>query len=64
MCETLVGSAAERYESVNNKLRIYKRSEKLDEAVNVGGGLLSQNQIDEILGNMLEEDGDGEDTGS
>ena len=52
MTESLVGSAIKQFETVNNRLRIFRRP--LDEALDVEGAQkLSQDQIDRIVHELL-----------
>ncbi|MBT3182164.1 MAG: protein-glutamate O-methyltransferase CheR [Deltaproteobacteria bacterium] len=56
MCETLVGSALERFEGVNNRLRIYRRPSSIDPAdrSDEGSATLSQQDVDKLVGEILD----------
>ena len=53
MVESLIGTAANAYEHVNNRLRIYRKPEK-ESLKYVADGILSQDKIDSIVKDMLE----------
>lgn len=55
MTESLMGSAAKYFETVDNKLRIYRRPELKVAGVDTTSEVLSQGQIDGIVRQILEE---------
>jgi len=53
MVESLIGAAANAYEHVNNRLRIYRKPEK-ESLKYEKTEVLSQDKIDRIVSDMLE----------
>ena len=52
MVESLIGAAGKRFEVVDNRLRIYRRSDNVAEEEEMDG-MLSQDEIDKIVNEMI-----------
>lgn len=53
MTESLIGAAVDCFDNVNNRLRIFRKPESKTEK-DEAGGILSQDDIDKIVGGLLE----------
>ncbi len=54
MVESLIGAASNLFEHVDNKLRIYRKPERATERASNTDTILSQNDIDRIVNDMLQ----------